>query len=130
MSFEAEITPLQDHLLVVSRGSFDVEYARAVFADVVRRADEAGLDRILVDNRRLERPLAATEKVLLSVSVERTYRDHLDAGGRPLRVAILVPRAWLLPYRPFADGLNAMGFEAATFCEPAEVEAWLEVALG
>ena len=77
-----------------------------------------------------ERPLAATEKALLSIGIEQFYRDYLERGGRSLRVGILVREAWLLPFRPFADGLNAIGLEAATFSDPAKLEQWLEVSLG
>jgi hypothetical protein len=127
MLYHAEISARPDHLLIVSRGEFDVERGRALFTELIVRAKATDLVRIVADNRQLERPLASTEKVLFGASVESLYREYLLEGGRPLRVAFLVPEAWLLPYRPLADGLNSMGFEAESFADPERLAEWLGV---
>ena len=129
MSFEAEILSKPDHLLVVPRGEFDLDGGRRFFSDLLREARATGHSRILVDNRQLARPLAATEKALLALSLEGPYLEYLDRGGSPLRAAFLVLEDWLLPFRPLADHLNTIGLETETFSDAAASSAWLGVAL-
>jgi hypothetical protein len=127
MTYEPEIIFKRDHLLVVSRGEFDLDAGSRLFSDLLREARATGLSRILVDNRLLASPLAATEKAVLGVSLEGAYLDYLSQGGPSLRVAFLVLENWLFPYRPLADHLNSIGLEAETFSDPEAMNEWLGV---
>ena len=127
MAYEPEISAKRDHLLVISHGEFDLAGGRRLFAELLREAHATGLSRILIDNRLLAKPLAATEKALLGLSLEGPYLDYLDRGGPPLRAAFLVLDGWLMPFRPLVDQLNAVGLEAQTFSDVAAMSEWLAI---
>ncbi len=127
MPLHAEIEVRPDHLRVVTTGEFELGQGVGVFAEVVRRAAEHGLDRVLVDNRQARRPLGATEKALFGASIEDRYQAYLDGGGAPLRIAFLVPEDWLMPFRPLAETLSAVGLATETFSDPKALCEWLGV---
>lgn len=58
MAYEPEIIIDRDHLVVISRGEFDIDGGGRRSADLIREARASGLSWILADNRQLARPLA------------------------------------------------------------------------
>lgn len=125
MVYEPEIIAESDRLVVLSRGELDIEGGTRLFDELIRRAGETGLSRILIDNRELGKPLAATEKVILGFHLEGPYLDHLSRGGSPLRVAFLLPAEFFMPLRPLSDHLNSIGLAAEAFSDPHAANRWL-----
>lgn len=80
MEFRYE--PHPGYLRMVATGPYDIDLVRQAIGEAKRRADELGLDRVLVDARALPSSISITERFDIAA--------FLAARKSTLRISILV----------------------------------------
>lgn len=102
MPLDIQVFQEPTYLRVEVSGLYDLQDAIARFPLVISACRLTGLNKVLVDFRRLQGDIAATEKAVYSLEVREQYMRHLATGGERLRIAYLGAVPQVSTYEPGA----------------------------
>ena len=121
-----DFTISDTRLVVTVTGAFNADLSVNKFASIMSFCRMYSLDQVLIDFRALDDTVFATAEIMYAHNISRLYREHLDQGGEPVRIAYLGPDTYISDSMPGlgiakASGLNIL----ATSDFPMAME-WLE----
>lgn len=107
-------------------GSFDADMSVKKFGSILSFCRIYSLDQVLIDFRDLEGMVYATAEIMYAHNISQLYKEHLDHGGDPLRIAYLGPDTYINDSMPGLSIAQAGGLDVLTTSDfPVAVE-WLE----
>ena len=121
-----DFTISDTRLVVTATGSFDLGLSVNKFASILSFCRMYSLDQVLIDFRELGDTMFATAEIMYAHNISQLYKQHLDQGGEPVRVAYLGPDTYINDSMPGVGIAQAGGLDVLTTSDfPAAVE-WLE----
>jgi hypothetical protein len=127
MPLDIQVIQEPTHLRVEVTGTFDLQDAMARFPLVISACRLTGLTKVLIDSRRMQGDIAATEKAIYSLEVREQYLHHLASGGEPLRVAYLGSAPRVSTYEPGQELAERENLPFLTTTELEDAMLWLGV---
>jgi hypothetical protein len=117
-----EIVPRLGFLEALPSGTFDADEAVQHFDLLMEAAKTASEYRVLLDLRTVRGIPMSTELILNTLHVDALHSEHVGAGGKPLRVALLLPEEVVHVYT-FAEAPGKRVF--SLFTERHAAVSWL-----
>ncbi len=124
---KTEILPLEDHLLVLATGEYDIDEALDGLTLVLAACKITGLSRVLIDFGGMAGIPKATEKVIYALGVAQHYEEYLKTGGQALRIAYLGKATALNSYEPGLDIAQQRNLPIRLFNSKNDAYRWLKV---
>ena len=125
MSLNLEVSVTDEWLRVDATGTFDLEQSVRGFPAVTAACRARGITAVLVDYRTVEGPAAMTEEIIYATRIGELYRQHLEEGGDPIRIAYLGNDSFVRTWSPGLSVLEGYGLHALVTTDLAESEEWL-----
>ena len=125
MSLSVEIEPKSEYLLVNVTGQYDLDEAVERFAEVVFACRKHDLNKVLVDYRTLEGETAKVQEIIYALRGGEFYRQHLEAGGVPLKMAYVSNDKHILSWTPGSDMAEKFGLEVFRTTDLNQAIEWL-----
>ncbi len=122
-----EIKSLEDHLLVLATGEYDLDEALKGFTLVLGACKITGHTRVLVDFSCMEGIPRASEKVVYALGAAQHYEDHLKTGGQDLTIAYLGAATALNSYEPGLDIVQQRNLPIRLFHSREDACHWLKI---
>ncbi len=129
MNLKTEIRPLDDHLLVLATGEYNLDEALDGFALVLAACKLSEVTRVVVDFRCMNGIPHATEKVVYALGAAQHYEDYLKTGGLTLRIAFLGPQTALDSYEPGLDIGQQRNLPIRLFTSEKNAYGWLKIGI-
>ena len=117
----------KDYLEVMVTGQYDHQKALNRFPLVINTCRLLGLNRALVDFTELQGNIAATLKVLYTVKIKEYYDDHIESGGKPLKIAYVGSSDKIGSYEPGSEVARVVHLPTKLTANKDEALIWLGV---
>jgi len=108
------------------KGKLSLDESLATAPGTMERCRKKGYAGVLIDLSQLEGSLAATERMIGIMEVMELYKKYLDAGGNPLRWAIVMGSHMLASYSPAVDLAEIEDLPFKAFVDQEQAIRWLE----
>lgn len=113
-------------LVATVTGAFDADQSVSKFASILSFCRLYSLDQVLIDFRALDGTVFTTAEIMYAHNISRLYREHLGAGGDPLRIAYLGPDTYINDSMPGLGIAQAGGLDILATSDFPEAVEWLE----
>lgn len=85
----------KDFLEIIVTGSYDLNQAINKFSQIYLYCNIAGLQKVLIDYRELQKNTGDTEKYLFGAGIADSYNNYLSSGGMSCNLLFSHPQLLL-----------------------------------
>lgn len=125
MPLDVKVIQHIDFLEVVVTGVYDLRDAIDKFSYFLVPSQLTGVSKALIDFRDLTGNMAALEKIIYALEIEKRYFAHLEAGGQKLQVAYVGSTRHIKNYRPGSEIVKDSTIPFKLFTSIEEAHKWL-----
>jgi len=122
---KVSIEQKSDYLEFIATGIHDYLNAPERMTTIMNSCKLAGVNKLLIDYRGLTMGNRSITIVDYANKMGKLYQQHLAAGGKSLRVAIVGKREMIEPWKPSEEILRGFGLDALISSDYEEATAWL-----
>ena len=124
---DIELLQHEEYLEVIVTGEYDHQVAIDRFPLVINTCRFIGLDRALVDFSELQGDIAASLKVLYTMKIKEYYENHIESGGKPLKIAYVGSPNKIDSYEPGSEVARKEQLPTTLTTSKKEALIWLGV---
>jgi len=122
---EVRIEKRSDFLEFIAAGIHDGYNAAEQFKVILTSCELAGLNKVLIDFRDLAEGNREIAKIDHITTMGLVYQQHLGAGGKPIRVAVVVQREMMASWQKDALAIDEFELDTLLTNDYAEAKKWL-----
>ena len=122
---EVRIEKRSDFLEFIAKGIYDGYNAAERFKVILTSCEQADLNKVLIDFRDLAEGNRAIAEIDHLTTMGLVYQQHLGAGGKPIRVAVVVQREMMASWHKVAPAINEFELDTLLTSDYAEAKNWL-----
>ena len=122
---EVRLERRSDYLEFIAAGIHDEYNAAERFHFILMSCELADLNNVLIDLQDLSSGNRAISEIDHIKTMGRVYQQHLGAGGKPIRVAVVGPREIIASWPKGVLVINEFELDTLLTSDYAEAKSWL-----